>query len=109
MVASFQRVLQTSFYTTNQTTRKKTEALIERIFDEEPSSVKEHYAEEAMPISKPIFSIGIKDAFVPKDQKERFRRDMALALLDDVIFSRAGEFYHTLFEEGLITPNFGSG
>ena len=88
---------------------RETAAAVERIYPEEPCGVKQHYTEARMPISKPIFSIGIKDPCVPKDAKTRFRRDVALALLDDVLFSRSGEFYNALFEEGIITPNFGSG
>ena len=82
---------------------------IERVFPEEPAVVERTYVEERMPVSKPIFSIGIKDPSVPTDPKARFLRDMTLALLDDVLFSRAGEFYSSLFEEGVITPNFAGG
>jgi predicted Zn-dependent peptidase len=82
---------------------------IERVFPHEPEAVRAAYVEAEMPISKPIFSIGIKDPSVPTDPAARFRRDVTLALLDDVLFSRAGEFYSSLFEEGIITPNFASG
>ena len=84
-------------------------APMEQVFPNEPFAVGKAYTEERMPVSKPIFSIGIKDPAVPTDPQERFRRDMTLALLDDVLFSRAGEFYSTLFEEGVITPNFAGG
>jgi len=82
---------------------------ITRVFPTEPAEVGTAYVEAEMPISKPIFSIGIKDPSVPTDPVARFRRDVTLALLDDVLFSRAGEFYSALFEEGVITPNFASG
>ena len=85
------------------------EGEIERIFPDEPSGVMRAYTEALMPVSKPIFSIGIKDPEVPNDPGERFRRDAALALLDDILFSRAGDFYNALFEEGVITPSFVAG
>ena len=40
---------------------------------------------------------------------ERMRRDMAMSLLDEILFSRSGPFYNELFESGIITPSFGSG
>ena len=85
------------------------EEAIERVFPAEPPRAVHAYTEARMPVSKPIFSIGIKDTAVPADPTARFRRDVTLALLDDVLFSRAGEFYSSLFEEGVITPNFAGG
>ena len=81
----------------------------ERVAPTEPPHTKAAFVEGHMPVSKPIFCIGIKDPFVPADATERLRRDMALTLLDEILFSRAGEFYNTLFEEGIVTPTFSGG
>ena len=62
-----------------------------------------------MQVAKPIFSIGIKDGKVPTDPRERIRRDAAMSLLEEILFSRSGRFYNTLFEEGLITPSYSYG
>ena len=62
-----------------------------------------------MQVAKPIFSIGVKDANVPKDPRERIRRDAAMSLLEEILFSRSGKFYNALFEEGLITPSYSYG
>jgi predicted Zn-dependent peptidase len=62
-----------------------------------------------MQVSKPIFSIGIKDVNVPKDPKERMRRDAAQSLLEEILLSRSGAFYNELFEEGLVTPSYSYG
>lgn len=62
-----------------------------------------------MPVAKPIFSIGIKDPCVPSDPIVRLRRDTALTLLDEILFSRAGDFYNELFESNVITPAFSGG
>lgn len=62
-----------------------------------------------MQVSKPIFSIGIKDPVVLSDPKTRLRRDAAMTLLDEVLFSRSGELYNSLFEQGLITSAFYAG
>ena len=83
-------------------------AAVERVPFTEPDCVIRDYAEDMMQVSKPIFSIGIKDRVID-DAKARMRRDFCMALLDEILFSRAGDFYSDLFERGVITPSFGFG
>lgn len=63
----------------------------------------------SMPVAKPIFSIGIKDSVKGLCAKERFRRDTAMTLLCDILFSRSGSLYNELFEEQMISPAFSAG
>ncbi len=86
---------------------KKEEVL--RIFPEEPASVRCTRIEAKMQVAKPIFNIGIKDGVLPKDPKERVRRDLSVTLLNEILFSQAGTFYAELFEAGLISPSFSHG
>ncbi len=79
----------------------------ERIVDMGP--VHQPYAETKMQVSKPIFSIGIKDRRIPEDPRERMRRDAAMTLLGTVLFSRSAAFYSDLFEEGVITASYSYG
>lgn len=67
------------------------------------------YVEQKMQVSKPMFNIGIKDTDIPKDSVERQKKDAAMAILDEMIFSRAGELYSYLFENELISPNMSYG
>ena len=62
-----------------------------------------------MQVAKPIFSIGIKDTVLLADPCERLKRDFIMAVLNEILFSQAGDFYGELFEEGLITPSFSFG
>ena len=62
-----------------------------------------------MPVAKPLFSIGIKDCVEGLDAETRFRREMAISLLSDVLFSRAGTLYNDLFERQIISPAFSAG
>ena len=62
-----------------------------------------------MQVSKPLFSIGIKDPVLLTDPDARLRRDLCINLLCEILFSRAGEFYSELFEQGIITPGFAYG
>lgn len=67
------------------------------------------YIERDMSLSSPIFEIGIKDGTECSDAGERMRRDIAMTVLDEIIFSRAGELYSRLFEGGYINDSYSYG
>lgn len=75
----------------------------------EESSVFCDYIEEHMHVSKPIFNIGFKDTDIPEDAVMRQKKDAVMSILDEIIFSRAGKLYNTLFEKNLISPNMSYG
>ena len=82
---------------------------IKRIFPIEPETVRRTRVNDKMQVAKPIFNIGIKDNVIPKEPKERLRRDLCITLLNEILFSQAGPFYAELFEAGLISPSFSFG
>ena len=57
----------------------------------EKRSVFNSYVHQKMQVSKPIFNIGFKDIDVSENGDERQRKDAAMAILDEMLFSRAGE------------------
>ena len=67
------------------------------------------YVEAKMQVSKPIFNIGIKDTEIPKNAFECQKRDAIYSILDEMIFSRAGELYSSLFERDIISPHLSYG
>lgn len=67
------------------------------------------YVESRMQVAKPIFNIGFKDIDIPFSSPERFKKDAAMAILDEMIFSRAGNLYNDLFERDIISPHFSYG
>ena len=67
------------------------------------------YIYKKMPVSQPIFEIGIKDGLPDPDPRARLRRDVAMTILDEMLFSRAGELYNSLFEEGVINESYSYG
>ena len=75
----------------------------------EPASVAASRVSRRMQVSKPLFNIGFKDTNIPPDPIARQRKDAAMAILNEILFSRAGELYSSLFEEGLISPEFSYG
>ncbi len=67
-------------------------------------SVHEAYHVEYMQVSKPLFNIGFKDVDIPEGGRERQKKDAAMAILNEMLFSRAGVLYNRLVEADLITP-----
>lgn len=89
--------------------KQNDEEMIRRGRTNEPTEVAKAYVEQAMQVSKPLFSIGIKDPVLPSDPDTRLRRDLCINLLCEILFSRSGDFYNELFETGMITPSFAYG
>ena len=75
----------------------------------EAKSAFRSYSEIKMQVSKPIFNIGYKDTDIPKDPVKRQKKDAAMAILDEMIFSRAGELYSSLYERDIVSPNLSYG
>ena len=72
-------------------------------------AVKKPYIEKAMAVSQPIFEIGIKDSAPSADPGERLLRDVAMTILDEMLFSRASEIFGELFEGGFINESYSYG
>ena len=80
---------------------------IERKYaDNEPREVYKNLYEDYMEVSKPIFTIGVKDVDISDEPKVRMRKFAAMALLCELVFSRSGDLYNELFESGKITADF---
>lgn len=75
----------------------------------EPKGVKRSYTEMKMPVSKPLFCIGIKDNIIIEDPVERCRRSESVSILLHMLFSQSGAFYIDMLERGLISPGFDFG
>lgn len=67
------------------------------------------YVEREMQVAKPLFSIGYKDTDIPRDARERVKRDAVTSILDEMIFARSAELYSSLFERNMISPAFSYG
>ena len=67
------------------------------------------YIEKIMPVSQTVLEIGIKDKKPSENVSERLRRDVAMTILDEMLFSRAGELYNELFEGGFINESYSYG
>ncbi len=66
----------------------------------------------SMETAKPLFSIGIKLPQVPDTPAklaELARLERCMTLLSEMLFSRSGDLYDQLFEEGLVSPGISYG
>ncbi len=89
--------------------QKSEEPVFQRILPDEPKSVLKHDVRERMAVAKPLFCLGFKDHDIPRDAVGRAKRDAAMTLLGEILFSRSEYLYNDLFESGCITPSFGFG
>lgn len=76
---------------------------------EESPSVFQSKRTQRMQVAKPLFNIGIKDTQIPDDPIARQRKDAAMSILDEMLFSRAGELYNRLIEQNMISPSLSYG
>ena len=70
---------------------------------DEPPGVWRRRVSASMPVAKPLFCLGIKDPFPPVSPRDRLRRELYMAVLQEMLFSDAGAFYNDLFERGLVS------
>ena len=89
----------------------KSAAEIEKINENagETPAVFQSETVQYMQVAKPLFNIGFKDVAIPENGDARQRKDAAMAILDEMLFSRAGALYASLFERDLISPAFSYG
>lgn len=57
-------------------------------------------------VSQPLFRICWKDPTYMPDAASRARREVGMSILSEMLFCRAGRFYHELFEAGNISPSY---
>ncbi len=77
--------------------------------EDEPKEVYQKKVVCQLDVSKPLFSIGIKDSNIPSDPKERTKKVYATEILDEMLFSQSSEFYNDLYSQNLIAQDLSSG
>jgi predicted Zn-dependent peptidase len=79
---------------------QKKNTTVKRVYDKEPQSIESDYTEEAMPISRQIYSIGYKDTV--SDIKETASAKIML----DCLFGSGSDFYDENYRLGHIDGSF---
>jgi predicted Zn-dependent peptidase len=80
---------------------------IQRFFPEEPLEVKEARRVTLLPVSMPKCLIGFKEPAPSVSGKDLLVRELTTKLMLDVLFSSSSDIYQALYDEQLISDNFG--
>lgn len=80
---------------------------IERIFDQEPQTVREKRKVSRLAVSLPKCLFGFKEKQVGLSPEEQLRRDLTTRLMMDLLFGSSTELYQKLYDEDLISDSFG--
>lgn len=78
---------------------------IERLFEEEPSAVKEKKREIFLPVSLPKCMFGFKDA--PGDDRDAVRFELSSKLMLEALLGSSSPLYQSLYDDNLISDSFG--
>ena len=72
---------------------------IKRIYNEEQKEIVQKKIERNMDISMPCFMLGFKDT---SEKENMVKKDIAIAMLSNILFGISTDFYKKLYEEGKI-------
>lgn len=85
----------------NRLVENENQGEIKRIYTEENESIVQEKIEKNFEVSRPLFTIGIKDN--AKDQEEIVKKHIAIEILMNLILGRSSDLYKKLYNEGIIS------
>nr|WP_150959649.1 pitrilysin family protein [Aneurinibacillus sp. XH2] len=80
---------------------------INRLFPAEPAEVKQEMKTTVLPVSEPKCLFGFKEVSGKLEGDALLRKELVTAVMMDCLFSQSSAIYQTLYEENLISDNFG--
>ena len=81
-------------------TLKNTDYQTKRIYNNEQEDIVEKYVEKEMDISIPMLLVGYKDNNLNSNM---IKKDIAISILGNLLFSKSTKFFEDLYESGKIT------
>ena len=85
----------------NRLVENENQGEIKRIYTEEDESIVQEKIEKNFEVSRPLFTIGIKDN--PNKQEEIVKKHIAIEILMNLILGRSSDLYKKLYNEGIIS------
>lgn len=79
----------------------------EDIFDES-KLVRTPFVRTEMPVARPLLCTGYKITDKETDAEQRQKTEIALSIINELLFSHSGELYDSLYSDGLISSWFSS-
>ncbi|NEW05611.1 insulinase family protein [Paenibacillus sp. SYP-B3998] len=96
------------FVKENQATKTfKPQGTIQRFYADEPLEVNEERRVTWLPISLPKCLFGLKEPAPSVSGKALLVKELTTKLMMDILFSSSSDIYQALYEEELISDNFG--
>lgn len=80
---------------------------IGRLFEDEPTGVREERRVVKLPVSLPKCMIGFKESGPFPEGEEGIRRELATKLMLDVLIGSSSPVYQRLYDDNLISDSFG--
>ena len=84
----------------------KSNGKIERIYPEEPENIVQEKIEQKLEVSRPLYTIGIKDTVDKcsiENKNEIIRKHIAIEILLNLLIGRSSDLYKKLYNEGIIS------
>ncbi len=78
---------------------------ITRFMPDEPKEVCEHYKEQFLSVSTPIFQIGFKDTDVGYGGRDLLKKDITTSIIIEALLGDGSDLYNRLYDSGLITDS----
>jgi predicted Zn-dependent peptidase len=79
---------------------------IQRIYPDEPKTVRKSKVEAYLPVSIPRCVFGFKETRLGLSGKPLFTRELTLAIVMDALFGKSSALFQSLLDEGLIDQQF---
>ncbi|MCU6795399.1 insulinase family protein [Paenibacillus sp. WQ 127069] len=86
----------------------KPQGEIHRLFEQEPTTVKNKEKVTVLPVSLPKCLFGCKEPKQDASGKELLKRELVMKVLLDILLSPSSAIYQKLYEEQIISDSFGS-
>ncbi len=80
---------------------------IHRLFEREPAEVKQKEKVTVLPVSLPKCLFGFKEPSNEAAGKALLKRELTTKLVLDILFSSSSAIYQSLYDDNLISDNFG--
>ncbi len=93
----------------DKTLKKSPDSFIEKKLVDEPRRVNEELVEKSFPVSRPMFSIGLKETDFTDDGDLYIKREFEHSIISEILFGKSSDFYTKLYSSGLINQKFGTG
>lgn len=79
---------------------------IKRVYPKEPLEVANEKVEDSLPVPRPLFLLGFKDAYVGEDGQALLDKIILNQMIIDMLIGQSSDLYNQLYEGGLIDSSF---